>query len=194
MYYDGVVYINLESELAPLTTFVHELTHGAESSKYYESLQNLVFSLQNDEDIRYGLDLIKDKYNENGIDLNEGSAIREYVAIQTQDLLGSEEFYVEKYAAVEAILDIFSKGEIIRVENNWKGREKDTVIIIAPIKIGNNDKFMSAIIEQYTGSNGLNMRYYLHELIILIKKKQQAKCTRPIFQGRKTLLLTPIIY
>ena len=308
MYFDGTVYINPESEIAPLTTFVHELTHGTESSRFYAPLQDLVFSMQNDEDIQYGMDLIKERYNENGIDLDDDGAIREYVAIQTQDLLGNENFvkrlvryntslasriyegiknivsktdtmqdieynflkafrdnginasmapqyafktedgsdlelsheqavenaskvlnmepvaeitenrfakdetnltkkimdffddqnnvaynpvigpirldrqgakslvahlprYIDKYAAVEAIPDVLNKGQIIRVENNWKERGKDTVVITAPVKIGNNEKYMSAIVEQYPNGNGLNTRYYLHELVVFDKEK-----------------------
>ena len=302
MYYDGTVYINPESEIAPLTTFVHELTHGTESSRYYAPLQELIFSMQNDEDIQYGLDLIKERYNENGIDLDDDGAIREYVAIQTQDMLGNEDFvkrlvryntslasriyegiknivsktdtmqdieynflkafrdnginasmapqyafkmedgselelsheqavenaakvlnmepvaeikenrfaknpnknliqmaneyfdslgnkvvrpgvgsivldeygvkslighiprYQDRYAAIEAIPEVLQKGEIIRASSNWKNRNKDTVIICAPVSINGRTKYMSAVIEQ--DENQKN-KYYLHDLIIL---------------------------
>lgn len=302
MYYDGTVYINPESEIAPLTTFVHELTHGTESSRYYAPLQKLIFSMQNEEDIQYGLDLIKERYNENGIDLDDDGAIREYVAIQTQDLLGNEGFvkrlvryntslasriyegiknivsktdtmqdieynflkafrdnginasmapqyafkmedgselelsheqavenaakvlnmepvaeikenrfaknpnknliqmaneyfdslgnevvrpgmgsivldehgikslvghiprYQDRYAAIEAIPNVLQNGEVIRVNNNWKNRGKDTAVICAPISINQQIKYMSAVVEQY---QNMTNRYYLHDLVML---------------------------
>lgn len=302
MYYDGTVYINPESEIAPLTTFVHELTHGTESSRYYAPLQELIFSMQNDEDIQYGLDLIKERYNENGIDLDDDGTIREYVAIQTQDLLGNEDFvkrlvryntslasriyegiknivsktdtmqdieynflkafrdnginasmapqyafkmedgselelsheqavenaakvlnmepvaeikenrfaknpnknliqmaneyfdslgnevvrpgmgsivldehgikslvghiprYQDRYAAIEAIPNVLQNGEVIRVNNNWKNRGKDTAVICAPISINQQIKYMSAVVEQY---QNMTNRYYLHDLVML---------------------------
>ena len=138
MYYDGTVYINPESEIAPLTTFVHELTHGTESSRYYAPLQELIFSMQNDEDIQYGLDLIKERYNENGIDLDDDGAIREYVAIQTQDLLGNEDFvkrlvrYNTSLASriYEGIKNIVSKTDTMQdIEYNFLKAFRDNTNI-----------------------------------------------------------------
>ena len=156
MYYDGTVYINPESEIAPLTTFVHELTHGTESSRYYAPLQELIFSMQNDEDIQYGLDLIKERYNENGIDLDDDGAIREYVAIQTQDLLGNEDFvkrlvrYNTSLASriYEGIKNIVSKTDTMQdIEYNFLKAFRDNANISSDqqYSLGNSFSLRDAI-------------------------------------------------
>lgn len=92
MYYDGRIYINPTSELAPLTTFVHELTHGTESSRYYTGLKQLILSDKDNLQLSKDLKYIKDRYQANGITLDEEGVMQEYVAIQTQELLNNEEF------------------------------------------------------------------------------------------------------
>ena len=92
MFNNGVVYVNPESDLAPLTTFVHELTHGNESSKYYSVLKKLILENENTVELNNQLQFIKDHYSKNGIDLDTDGLIKEFIAIKTQDSLGNDKF------------------------------------------------------------------------------------------------------
>ena len=72
--------------------------------------------------------------------------------------------YQDKYAAIEALPTVIEKGEIINSSENWKGRNKDTIVICAPVSINNKTKYMSVVVEQ---DEFLDNKYYVHELIIL---------------------------
>lgn len=68
---------------------------------------------------------------------------------------GHERFKASAFAAVP---DVVSKGRIIDRQSNWKGRGYDTVVIAAPIKLGQEDRVMTVIVEKRE-----NNRFYLHE-------------------------------
>ena len=85
----GITIVNPNSTLAPLTAFTHEITHGVEASKFYPILDKLIIG---NNDISNEIKNIQEHYAKAGVELDVDGARKEYVAIQTQELLGNEEF------------------------------------------------------------------------------------------------------
>lgn len=90
-YYDnktGSIVINTNSELGHLSTLIHEMTHGVESSKYYGELENFLKD-------NYG-DVLKNNYSRGAkaYEALSADARKESVAKTVQDelLLGNEDF------------------------------------------------------------------------------------------------------
>lgn len=87
-----MIVINPNSKLGELSTLVHELTHGTETSGvFYDSLASLVKDNFNG-DYNKAIQNIKQYYKSNGVKLNNDGAKREFTAINTQDMLGNEDF------------------------------------------------------------------------------------------------------
>ena len=91
-YYDnetGRIVINPNGNNPAMSTFVHELTHGTESSKNYKLLKDLVKA--SDKDFDKNVQNTKELYK-SVTDLTDDGASQEYVAIYLQEMLGNEEF------------------------------------------------------------------------------------------------------
>jgi hypothetical protein len=63
-----------------------------------------------------------------------------------------------KASAFAAVPDVIAKGRIIDRQKNWKGRNYDTVVIAAPIRLGDTDRIMTVVVEKREKN-----RFYLHE-------------------------------
>ena len=91
-YYDNEterIVINPNGNNPAMSTFVHELTHGAESSKTYNRLKKLI--KYSDKDFDKNVQNIKKLYK-SVTDLTDEGASQEYVAIYLQEKLGNEDF------------------------------------------------------------------------------------------------------
>lgn len=85
----GRIVINPLGEKPAMSTFVHELTHGTESSKIYNRLKSLVRA--SDGDFDEAVQIVKEDYK--GLqELSDEGAEKEYVAIYLQEQLGNEDF------------------------------------------------------------------------------------------------------
>lgn len=60
-----------------------------------------------------------------------------------------------------AVPDIIKKGKQIDYQNQWKGRNYDTVVFAGPVEVANQKGFVAAVVIKKDTSN----RYYLHEII-----------------------------
>jgi hypothetical protein len=67
-----------------------------------------------------------------------------------------------KSAAYAAVPEIIKDGIIIDHQPNWKGRGKDTYVIAAPVKIGNEGYVGIVIVTQSTVKN----KFYLYEVVL----------------------------
>ena len=86
----GQIIINPNAKRGALSTLVHEFTHGVESSRYYGELEKLTREYYGD-DISNNIQYIKDNYSSIQI-LSDQDAMKELVAITTQDLLGNQDY------------------------------------------------------------------------------------------------------
>jgi hypothetical protein len=120
-----MIVINPNSKLGELSTLVHELTHGTEASGvFYDSLASLVKDNFNG-DYNKAIQNIKQYYKSNGVKLNNDGAKREFTAINTQDMLGNEDFvkklirYNESlaYRIFSDIRNMFSSDVKTNLEN-----------------------------------------------------------------------------
>ena len=68
----------------------------------------------------------------------------------------------QKAAAFMAVKDVIEKGFIFNRETNWKNRNYDSAVIIAPISINNTDYICEVVITRKPNEN----RFYLHEVEI----------------------------
>ncbi|MBR6050661.1 MAG: hypothetical protein IKP68_05590, partial [Clostridia bacterium] len=68
----------------------------------------------------------------------------------------------KKAAAFAAVPDVLKNGKIIDFQKNWRGRGYDTVVIAAPISIGQTKYYMGCVVNIETDRN----YYYLHEVAI----------------------------
>ena len=90
IYHNGTIIINPNSKQGALSTLIHELTHGTESSKYYGALSEL--ARENfGEGVDNALEKLKQRYS-NLTELDDDGAMKELTAITTQELLGNEEY------------------------------------------------------------------------------------------------------
>lgn len=90
VYHNGTIIINPNSKQGALSTLIHELTHGTESSKYYGALSEL--ARENfGEGVDNALEKLKQRYS-NLTELDDDGAMKELTAITTQELLGNEEY------------------------------------------------------------------------------------------------------
>ncbi len=93
-----------------------------------------------------------------------------------RSLIGHTPRYIDKYASVEALPEVLRKGEIIRSSENWKNRNYDSMIIVAPItidasKTGNKTlKYMAAVVTQDANENN---EYYLHDLVVVDPEEEK---------------------
>ena len=60
-----------------------------------------------------------------------------------------------------AVPDIIKKGKQIDYQNQWKGRNYDTVVFAGPVEVANHKGFVAAVVIKKDTSN----RYYLHEIV-----------------------------
>ncbi len=65
-----------------------------------------------------------------------------------------------KSAAFMAVPDVIEKGFIFNREENWKERGWSTVVIVAPIKLGEDDYVCEVVVKKVRGQQ----RFYLHEV------------------------------
>lgn len=87
-YKDGAIYINKNSKKAQDRIFVHELTHNIEKADGWQGLRDTIFNsnvlynelAENGQTLDEYRQLIKDRYAENGIELNEDDVDREVIA------------------------------------------------------------------------------------------------------------------
>lgn len=87
-YKDGAIYINKNSKKAQDRIFVHELTHNIEKADGWQGLRDTIFNsnvlynelAENGQTLDEYRQLIKDRYAENGIELNEDDIDREVIA------------------------------------------------------------------------------------------------------------------
>lgn len=96
--------------------------------------------------------------------------------------------YVDKYATVEAIPQVINQGKLIRLEENWKNRGKDTCVITAPVEVGQSKKYMSVVLEQFTGRDGLTTRYHVHDLVILDNEKATSELHKTHISGTQDVV------
>lgn len=67
-----------------------------------------------------------------------------------------------KASAFMAVKDVIEKGFIFNRETNWKNRKWNSAVIVAPIKIGNDDYVCEVVVAQKPQGN----KFYLHEVEI----------------------------
>lgn len=67
-----------------------------------------------------------------------------------------------KSAAFMAVPDVIEKGFIFNREENWKERGWSTAVIVAPIKLGEDDYVCEVVVKKVRGQQ----RFYLHEVEI----------------------------
>lgn len=67
-----------------------------------------------------------------------------------------------KSAAFMAVPDVIEKGFIFNREENWKERGWNTAVIVAPIKLGEDDYVCEVVVKKVRGQQ----RFYLHEVEI----------------------------
>ena len=60
-----------------------------------------------------------------------------------------------------AVPDIIKKGKQIDYQNQWKGRNYDTVVFAGPVEVANQKGFVAAVVIKKDTSN----RYYLYEIV-----------------------------
>lgn len=65
-----------------------------------------------------------------------------------------------KSAAFMAVPDVIEKGFIFNREENWKERGWNTAVIVAPIKLGEDDYVCEVVVKKIRGQQ----RFYLHEV------------------------------
>ena len=65
-----------------------------------------------------------------------------------------------KSAAFMAVPDVIEKGFIFNREENWKERGWNTAVIVAPIKLGEDDYVCEVVVKKVRGQQ----RFYLHEV------------------------------
>lgn len=82
----GNIVINTKTELGHLSTMIHEITHGTESSKYYGQLENFLRENYN----KQLQDTLKE--NKKVYEALSADAMKESVARTIQNELGNEEF------------------------------------------------------------------------------------------------------
>lgn len=83
----------------------------------------------------------------------------------------------QKAAAFMAVKDVIEKGFIFNQETNWKNRNYDSAVIIAPISINNTDYICEVVITRKPNEN----RFYLHEVEI---KETLEKAFKTPTEGR----------
>lgn len=83
----------------------------------------------------------------------------------------------QKAAAFMAVKDVIEKGFIFNRETNWKNRNYDSAVIIAPISINNTDYICEVVITRKPNEN----RFYLHEVEI---KETLEKAFKTPTEGR----------
>ena len=83
----------------------------------------------------------------------------------------------QKAAAFMAVKDVIEKGFIFNRETNWKNRNYDSAVIIAPISINNIDYICEVVITRKPNEN----RFYLHEVEI---KETLEKAFKTPTEGR----------
>ena len=67
-----------------------------------------------------------------------------------------------KSAAFMAVPDVIEKGFVFNREENWKERGWGTAVIVAPIKLGEDDYVCEVVVKKVRGQQ----RFYLHEVEI----------------------------
>lgn len=103
-YKDGAIYINKNSEKAQDRIFVHELTHNIEKADGWQGLRDTIFNsnvLYNElaekgQTLDEYRQLIKDRYSENGIELNEDDVDREVIAKFAEEHLLKDQKSIER--------------------------------------------------------------------------------------------------
>ena len=65
-----------------------------------------------------------------------------------------------KNIAYAAVPDVIKNGFIFDKQKNWKGRGYDTIVLLAPIKIGKENHVCEVVIKQGVERQG----FYLHEV------------------------------
>ena len=123
----GMIVVNPNSDLAQVSTLVHELTHGTESSGvFYDTLAKLVReNYGTEEEYKNAIANVKKFYRNTGVNLNNDGAKREFTAINTQSMLGNEEFvkrlvrYNESlaYRIFSDVRSMFSSDAKTNIEN-----------------------------------------------------------------------------
>lgn len=178
-YYDnktGEIVVNPEGERPALSTFVHELTHGTESSKTYSKLQELIEKSVGSENFKSKVSDVKERYSE-VVNLTDEGAAQEYVAIYLQDTLGKEDFVKRLvkydtslasriYEKVKRLVSTTDTGQDI--EYTFMKAFRDSDISEQDIKQyafyeDNIEKGLTTIIEPTLG-NGLFEKYTLKEI------------------------------
>lgn len=82
-----------------------------------------------------------------------------------------------KASAFMAVKDVIENGFIFNRETNWKNRNYDSAVIVAPISINNTDYICEAVITRRPNEN----RFYLHEVEI---KETLEKAFKTPTEGR----------
>lgn len=147
----GIV-INPNGNRKAMSTFVHELTHGTESSQYYAPLKQLI--IDSNGDYAQQVQSIKNAYK-TVTDLSTEGATKEYVAIKTQDMLGNEQFVDKLVKYNTSLANRIFEGvkQIVSLTNTEQDIEYN---------------FMKAFRNNGLKENGTN--YETEELVVLDSK------------------------
>ena len=90
-YDNGKMVVNPNANLGAISTFIHEYTHGLESSKYYKALREEVVALYGKKAYEAELKRVIDNYSDIK-ELSREDAEKELTAITVQRMLGNKEF------------------------------------------------------------------------------------------------------
>lgn len=74
----------------------------------------------------------------------------------------------KKAIAYKAVPDVIENGLMIYYQVNWKGRNYDTAVLVAPIQIADIPYYMGVIVNVYKNDNA----FYLHEVLLQNKKDE----------------------
>ncbi len=66
-----------------------------------------------------------------------------------------------KAVTFAAVPDVIKSGQQISYEENWKGRNYDSYVFAAPVKVGNQTNYVATVVLKEKPNN----RFYLHEVV-----------------------------
>lgn len=86
----------------------------------------------------------------------------------------------KKISVLNTIPEIIKRGRLVAFRKNWKGRGYDSYILVAPVKIGEEQCVAFVVVNKNENSN----RFYLHEVGVLEEIKKVAMAIRTGFSEK----------
>ncbi|WP_034452423.1 hypothetical protein [Butyrivibrio sp. AE2032] len=103
-----------------------------------------------------------------------------------KDSISHNKLTRRKVDAFAAVPDVIEKGKVVAYEPNWKGRNYDTALIVAPTKVENPDgsveDFITGVIVRRDKGT---QRFYTHDAVSINRKELSLETGTPS-QGQNT--------